>query len=506
MQSSQSSFPDASFDSSIGIVLKSLLDSHGLPLLNDVGQLRGLLSVQYPQAKREVSILIQALEAGVPQALLNRHPGEATLAQAIRLAQQLSQDTAMASAAAQWAIHTWHQGLGLVASTPGGAGAVAVTAAPVLSPSTQAYGSPATLHSAALVASPLAKRSPKTLAIAGVGALALVGAGAWFVLGQTHLEVTQVRTNQSYLVGDGKPQPVTLAYSAKNSEVQAVDVRFVRGDGNWAPANWTVNADSQGKAAGNLPAGSLSYRASAPMNATFEYTLVSKDGKRSPPFEHTFNIVPPVQITSARLSSNPRLGQPYSVQLAYKKGGGEIVQVTRRVVDSTVPWPQPEETVPVQLNEASGAYEFRMEPLRQPMRSTVEFELVDALGVKSDPVRVGVSVAAQPMTSGPATVLSVVLISGGGDNNGTGAVVGAGTGIALGNQVGRGSGRTAATILGGIAGGLLGNMAEKKVRGPSVWETAVRFDDGNTRRIRHADSPRWNPGERVTVSGGAITR
>lgn len=508
----QSAFPpssDAPFDASIGAVLKSLLDSHGLPLLGNVGQLKGLLSVQYPQAKREVSILAQALEAGIPQALLSRHAGEAPMAQALRLAQQLSQDTAMAPAAAQWAVHTWQQGVSMapVAGTPG---ALAVVAPLASLPAAPVYAAaPPALHAAPVPLAgipPAVKRNPKVLAASAAGVLAVAGAGAWFAFGQSQLAVTQVRGNQSYLIGDGKPQPVTLAFAAKNTEIQAVDVRFVRGDGNWTPPNWTVNADNQGKAAGNLPAGSLSYRANGSMNSTFEYTLVSKDGKRSTPFEHTFNIVPPVLITSARLPAAPRLNQPYSVQLAYKKGAGDIVQVTRRVVDSSVPWAQPEETVPVQLNQATGSYDFRLEPPAQPMRSTVEFEMVDALGVKSEPVRVAVNVAVQPITSGPATVLNVVLVSGNGQAAGAGAVLGAGAGLALGNKIGRGSGNAVATVLGGVAGAFAGHQLENKVRGPSVWETTVRFDDGNTRRIRHADRPRWNPGERVTVSGGAILR
>jgi outer membrane lipoprotein SlyB len=52
---------------------------------------------------------------------------------------------------------------------------------------------------------------------------------------------------------------------------------------------------------------------------------------------------------------------------------------------------------------------------------------------------------------------------------------------------------------------LAGQQIERQVRGPNQWETVVRFDAGNTRRLRHAEPPRWAVGQRVQVSpGGAI--
>ncbi len=509
------SISPSNFDASMGAALHALLNSHGLPLLGNPAQLKALLSAQHPQAKREIAILGQALEANVPHLLLSPQAGEAPLALAMRVAQHLSHETAMTLDAAQWAVHTWQQGVGQVSSTvamaPAPAPMQAAAIAPLPVQAMQQMQPIQRVHALAQplqaspqpVVTPTTRLNPKLLTGAGAGAAAVLAGGAWFLFASS-AQITDVHTSQAHLIGDGKPQAVTLAYTAKNTDIKAVDVRFVRGDGQWGPTTQTINVDSGGRNTGELSAGTLTQQAIGPMNATFEYTLVSNNGKRSEPFEHTFKVVPPVLITSARLPSQPRLNQPYTVHLNYKKGAGDIVQITRRVVDSTVPWAQPEQTTPVQLNQATGSYDLALEAQSQPMRSTLEFEMVDSLGVKSDPVRVAVNVATQPMTSGPATVVSVVQVSGG--TSGVGVVGGALVGGALGNQVGKGSGKTAATILGAIAGGFGGNAVEKQVRGPSVWETTVRFADGNTRRVRHNDAPRWAVGQGVKVTGGgAIT-
>lgn len=494
------------FDPFVGATLKALLESHGLPLLSDPGQLKTLLRNQHPHAAREVSIVAQALEAGAPQALLRPPGGESSMARSLRVAHQLSHDTAMAPDAAQWAIHTWQQGLGV-----GSADATAVLAA--AAPAAPA----AALQPAALMAAPIdvgarvvslvpARRNPTRLAVGAAAGLAVAGAGLWFGFMQPNLQVTGVRMAEPHLVGDGKPQPVLLSFDSRNAEPKAVDVRWLRGDGSWKPATWTVNLDSGGRPSGELPAGTLAYRAAGPMNTTFEYTLVSRDGKRSAPFEHTVKIVPPVVITSARLASPPRLGQATTVQLGYRKGAGEIVQVNRRVVDSTAPWAQPEQTLPVNLNQATGSYDVALDATAQPMSSTLEFEMVDSLGVKSDPVRLAVSVGMAPMSSGPATVVSVNQVTVRGQASGAGAVVGGVAGAGMGSTIGGGRGRTAATVLGAVGGAFAGHEVEKRVRSSTVWETAVRFDDGNTRRIRHAAAPGWAAGERVAVTGDSISR
>jgi uncharacterized protein YcfJ len=203
------------------------------------------------------------------------------------------------------------------------------------------------------------------------------------------------------------------------------------------------------------------------------------------------------------------VGQPYSVALNWQRGAADIVQVKRRVVESDTPWPEAEKLQPVQLNAASGTLDLAFEAPVKPMRSTLEFTLVDAQGISSEPVRVALQAlppAPQaPLTSGPATVLNVLILQGGAPT-GTGAVVGGLAGAAVGNQFGRGSGRAAMTVLGAVGGAVAGHQIEQQVRGPALYETTVRFADGATRAIRHGEAPRWAAGDRVTVNNGVILR
>lgn len=85
---------------------------------------------------------------------------------------------------------------------------------------------------------------------------------------------------------------------------------------------------------------------------------------------------------------------------------------------------------------------------------------------------------------------------------GVGAVAGGVLGAVLGHQVGQGNGRTAATILGAIGGGFAGNAVEKNVRKETVYEVAVRMEDGSRRTMEVAQPP--NVGSRVTLEGSSI--
>jgi outer membrane lipoprotein SlyB len=347
--------------------------------------------------------------------------------------------------------------------------------------------------------------------IPAIAGLALVGgAAAWWTLGRSVLEITSVRGAQPVLVGDGRPQALMLGYEARRAPLRSIEVRHVRGGGPWAPAQWSVPVETSGGASGQaargeIAAGTLQQVVAQPTSVTFEYTLVGLDGLRSAPFEQTFNLLPPLTLSTAKWSAPPRLGQPLTVQLGWRKGAGDVVQVRRRVVASSTPWPAGEQTTAVQLAASSGQLELPIDGPPQPLQATLEFELVDTLGVHSPPVQLALNLGGGLVTSGPATVVSVVALGGSLRNVPIGAVAGGIAGAAAGNQFGRGRGRTAATVTGGVLGMLAGQQIERQVRGPNQWETVVRFDAGNTRRLRHAEPPRWAVGQRVQVSpGGAI--
>jgi outer membrane lipoprotein SlyB len=87
-----------------------------------------------------------------------------------------------------------------------------------------------------------------------------------------------------------------------------------------------------------------------------------------------------------------------------------------------------------------------------------------------------------------------------------GAIGGAVLGGLLGSQIGGGSGQTIATAVGSIGGSMAGSAIANHAGAETVWDVTVRFDDGIDRTIRVNERPNVRPGDRVSVSGGAVTR
>lgn len=495
---------DSLYDPTIGAKLKSLLDRYGIGLLGESGRLRGLLHDDCPQAKREVSVLMQALEERVPQDLMRVHSGEPIQSLTPRLAKRLSDEKGMAPNASRWAVDTWAEGLGLEALISNAAfadGGTGSAQALFRSAANQTFGGPADPVSAPVPVPPNRKLQ------AAVAGLALCGviAFSWFGFLRPVFEITAVET-QGPMVGDGKARPVTLAIHARRETVKDVEVRFVSGEGNWnnQVASYPATEATSGEA--KVGAGTLAYKTAQPMNATFEYVLVSTDGKRSAPFQRTFNILPPIVISSVTAPRPLGVGRAFNVDIKYQKGAADIVQIERRVVDSNVPWPDVSATAAVQPGNATGAVQFPFDAAKQPMRSTLEFVLVDAQGVRSEPARLTLDIGtAANGGGGPAVVTAVQQVTRTGSSSGVGAVVGGVLGGVLGNQFGSGSGRAVATIAGVAGGAYAGNTIEKNNNSTSGWETTVKFDDGSRRTIRHGTAPTWTVGQRVTVDNGAIS-
>ncbi len=86
--------------------------------------------------------------------------------------------------------------------------------------------------------------------------------------------------------------------------------------------------------------------------------------------------------------------------------------------------------------------------------------------------------------------------------SGLGVVAGGVVGGLLGNQIGKGNGRTAATVLGAIGGGVAGNAIEKNIKKETVYQIAVRMEDGSVRTVEKAAPVAV--GSRVTMDGGTL--
>lgn len=347
----------------------------------------------------------------------------------------------------------------------------------------------------------VARRRPNPWLLGGATAAVVLMAGAGvYLLAGAKMEITDVVTPGA-LVGNGRPQPTQLRYAARGADIRTIDVRYVRGEGGHNPLSWSVPVTGATRDVGHLDAGTLSPVVTSPQRITFEYTLVGRDGRRSAPFEKTFDVMPPVRITQLTAPARVPVGQPLNLMLGYQRGGSDVVQVLRRVVESDVPWDTQEQALPLLLNQAQGQHELRLDVPARAQRSTLELVLVDAAGVRSDPMRVSFSSGAAAPAMAYGTVLSVAHLGGA---SGLGAVGGAVAGGAIANRFGGGHGRTALTALGAIGGAIAGHQIEQNVRGDSQWETTVQVDGGGVRRIRHGNAPLWRAGSRVRVVGNTI--
>ncbi|MGJ7613053.1 MULTISPECIES: glycine zipper 2TM domain-containing protein [unclassified Variovorax] len=86
--------------------------------------------------------------------------------------------------------------------------------------------------------------------------------------------------------------------------------------------------------------------------------------------------------------------------------------------------------------------------------------------------------------------------------SGVGAVAGGVVGGLVGNQFGHGNGRAATTVLGAVGGGFAGNEIEKHVRTVTVYEVAVRMDNGTVRTVETKSAPPI--GKPVTLKRGVL--
>ncbi|MFM9923947.1 glycine zipper 2TM domain-containing protein [Variovorax sp. H27-G14] len=86
--------------------------------------------------------------------------------------------------------------------------------------------------------------------------------------------------------------------------------------------------------------------------------------------------------------------------------------------------------------------------------------------------------------------------------SGVGAVAGGVVGGLVGNQFGHGNGRVATTVLGAVGGGFAGNEIEKRVHTVTVYEVAVRMDNGSVRTVETKSAPPL--GKPVTLKRGVL--
>lgn len=93
-----------------------------------------------------------------------------------------------------------------------------------------------------------------------------------------------------------------------------------------------------------------------------------------------------------------------------------------------------------------------------------------------------------------------------GKGTGLGAVAGGVAGGLLGHQVGGGTGKTLMTIGGAAGGAYAGHVAEKKLRSKTVYNVAVKLDNGQTRSFRYESNTAFAVGDRVHIRDNRLER
>ncbi len=107
--------------------------------------------------------------------------------------------------------------------------------------------------------------------------------------------------------------------------------------------------------------------------------------------------------------------------------------------------------------------------------------------------------------NGSGTIQSVDLVPRS-KGIGLGTLAGAAVGGLIGNQVGGGTGRTVATAAGAAGGAYVGHEMEKRRKAGEIYKVTIRMDDGTTQSFAQENAPLVNPGDRVQITKGVLTK
>jgi outer membrane lipoprotein SlyB len=135
-------------------------------------------------------------------------------------------------------------------------------------------------------------------------------------------------------------------------------------------------------------------------------------------------------------------------------------------------------------NGASGPGATRVQT--EPGPAPQPYQLLEPLRTAAAPAP---APGPAPRCASCGRVESVQAVQQAAPASGVGAVAGGVLGAVVGNQVGKGSGRAAATVLGAVGGGYVGHKVEQRTRTQTVYQIAVRMEDGSVRRFTRTQPP-----------------
>lgn len=107
--------------------------------------------------------------------------------------------------------------------------------------------------------------------------------------------------------------------------------------------------------------------------------------------------------------------------------------------------------------------------------------------------------------NGSGTIQSVDLVPRS-KGIGLGTLAGAAVGGLIGHQVGGGTGRTVATAAGAAGGAYVGHEMEKRRSAGEIYKVTIKMDDGTTQSFAQENAPLVNPGDRVQITNGVLTK
>jgi outer membrane lipoprotein SlyB len=156
--------------------------------------------------------------------------------------------------------------------------------------------------------------------VGGAVAIVVAAAAVWYQFFSPAFAISRVDTAEPF-VANGKPYDVMVEFKTRNKQVQNVEVHFVRGDTTWNPNSWTAKVSTDANNLGRASVGTMSYRSTKPASVTFQYVLIATDGKRSQPYEKTFNIAPgPLLPATATTQTADRMRN--NQQIGYRDNNG----------------------------------------------------------------------------------------------------------------------------------------------------------------------------------------
>ena len=432
---------DSAPHSPIEAALQSLIDLNGPALLFESDRLASDLRERCPDAEREISVLLRALDVQVPQDLLSAHTDEDLQSLLPRLAKQLSDRKRLATGASTWAVRTWARALGLSVFATGALperlyADVVPSALDGRIPPRAWNAESDSGHGGEVGIARLDPKPPRWRP----KALAL-----WVTIGTTLVVLIAV-------IATG-----LASFRAPPREIpQVTSGKPVVGDGS----KRNVGAD---------------IKDSAPLKKTV-------DSVAAP-------AAPPVIVAIAA----PRTivaGKPSTLTIVYAIGEGKIERIERKVIDGVEAF-EPDATMTTRISELpspkAGTVSYPLEALSAPSRSTIEFTLIDHDGARSAPKSIVLDVVGrEPRQGSLDTVAQPVLASRVCTSATCGRVVAV-------RELGVGE-----TIVGASSSGGSQNARREK-----TYEVTVLTDNGTTHLLTQA--ARWKKGARVRVIANTIT-